>query len=438
MAKKKIVRRPDPSNVVRETTPEQDAARAVDPNVVDPKTPFEALLRLNKDLRQAARLMGSQEARFLIDLYYQIQQQRMRLDSQILASSETEPFSLMGWLSTNQHRFESDIKRALFEFSDEYKIGRWLMSIKGIAEVLSANILAMFDIRRAPTVGHWWRFAGLDPSRVWHGAAKAQAFLNEVGLTTRSTSISSQQINRLAELSSYTAREIETAWHGGVAGAVRAEAVRNLFARRPYSVRAKTLVTFKIGECLNRVKDDSSTGKDYYGRLYDERKEYENRMNDEGRYAEFAALQLKIKKYENNDARRSYEAGRLPKAHIHARCRRWVAKLFISHVHHAMYVDYYGKEPPVPFAFTKCPGDHRHFIPLPNFPFEGEGRGLKELYERDDAYLKLVADAAAEKEAKKKLKEAAKEAKKKAGESAAATEPSSEELIQDLEADLED
>jgi hypothetical protein len=33
--------------------------------------------------------------------------------------------------------------------------------------VLSAGLLAHIDITKAPTVGHIWRFAGLDPTAVW-------------------------------------------------------------------------------------------------------------------------------------------------------------------------------------------------------------------------------------------------------------------------------
>ena len=44
-----------------------------------------------------------------------------------------------------------------------------------------------------------------------------------------------------------------------------------------------------------------------------------------------------------------------------------------------MYRDFYHDDPPKPYAFEKCPGDHRHYIAPPNWPFEGDGVGLGEL-----------------------------------------------------------
>lgn len=428
MAKKKATRKGpprDPSNEGRETDPERDAIRAQDLNTTDPTTPFEALTRLNADLRQSSRLMGSQEARFLIDLYYQLQGNRIRMGNQVQSGPE-EPSELLKWLDKNQNRFEDDLKRALHEFADAYKVGRWLMSLHGIAGVLSSNILAIFDIRQAETVGHWWRFSGLDPTRKWHGPTKAASFLSAAGLTSRSREIARAQSENLAELSGFSIQEIEAAWTGGIRDKKRYEAVKELFSRRPWNARAKTLVTFKVGECLIKGKGSS---KDYYGRLYEDRKAYEHDLNDRGRYAEFAALQLQEKKYGDNEARKSYEAGRLPKGHIHARCRRWMSKLFLSHVHHVMYVDFYKKDPPVPYVF-EMPGDHRHFIPIPNFPFNGEGKSLEELYARDEQYRVEAAKHQAKLEAEKKAKAEAKAAKKK-------SDDASLSEIEDLEADQE-
>ena len=44
---------------------------------------------------------------------------------------------------------------------------RWARSIYGIWPVLAAGLLAHIDIEQAPTVGHIWSFAGLDPTKKW-------------------------------------------------------------------------------------------------------------------------------------------------------------------------------------------------------------------------------------------------------------------------------
>ena len=83
----------------------------------------------------------------------------------------------------------------------------------------------------------------------------------------------------------------------------------------------------------------------------------------------------------------------LPPYRIQYRTKDWCAKLFLSHLWHVMYCDYYGVPPTInpetnrpyppnyngtknygpkgPWAFTdRCPNkeDHRHYLAPPNFP----------------------------------------------------------------------
>ena len=50
---------------------------------------MEAIARLDKDLKAAARTMTSDEARFLVDAYYMMQRNRIRSDNQVRALGET-------------------------------------------------------------------------------------------------------------------------------------------------------------------------------------------------------------------------------------------------------------------------------------------------------------------------------------------------------------
>ena len=54
----------------------------------------------------------------------------------------------------------------------------------------------------------------------------------------------------------------------------------------------------------------------------------------------------------DTDAYAAYSQGRLPPAHIHARAKRYAIKLFLAHLHHKMYMEHYGKEPPLPYAIA--------------------------------------------------------------------------------------
>jgi transposase len=62
---------------------------------------------------------------------------------------------------------EREIRKALDLYSDEHVPGVWAKSIIGIGPVIAAGLLAHIEIERAPTVGHIWAFAGLDPTRKW-------------------------------------------------------------------------------------------------------------------------------------------------------------------------------------------------------------------------------------------------------------------------------
>ena len=277
---------------------------------------MEELHKLDRDLRDASRLLGRKESRYLTDLYYQVQEFRKASANQTRAA-EDEPNRVLEWVYESMRRLEDNVKKALGEFAMSYRVGAWLNSLTGIGPVLSSGFMSHLDIRKAPTVGHFWRFAGLDPTVIW---AKGQ--------------------------------------------------------KRPWNARLKVLC-FKAEECFVKFQNHAN---DHYGQLYLKRKEYEQRRNDAGELKDQAEHKLATKNIgKDKDARKWYESGKLPPAHIHARAMRWTGKMFLSHLHHVMHVDYFGREPAVPYVFAKCQGDHRHLVPVPNWPFDGEGKGLAEM-----------------------------------------------------------
>jgi hypothetical protein len=324
---------------------------------------MEMLEKLNHDLRDASRLLGRREARFLTDIYYQVQGFRTASANQV-RSGDGEPNRVLGWVYESMRRLEDNVKRALGEFAGSYRVGSWLQSITGIGPVLSAGLLSHIDIRKAPTAGHIWRFAGLDPTVKWEKKQK-----------------------------------------------------------RPWNARLRVLC-YKSEDCFVKFQNHRN---DHYGQLYVKRKEYESGRNERGDNADAASYILTGKcprcarsmsaertiKEESpakhkertsigerpcpvchghsggtpkrfgadTEARKHYEAGHLPPSHIHARAMRWTGKMFLSHLHHVMHVDFFGTEPPVPYSFEKCPVDHRHFVPLPNWPWEDAGKGLDEMGE---------------------------------------------------------
>jgi hypothetical protein len=249
----------------------------------------EAVRKITKDEKLAAAKLGKNEARFLVDAYYQMQENRIRSDGQVRSmGAADEPHAVLQWLADMNRTLEEQIKIALDAYSGSDPIGAWLRSQKGIGPVIAAGLLAHLDITRAETAGAFWSFAGLEPSKTWEKGKK-----------------------------------------------------------RPWNADLK-LLCWKLGESFVKVSgyDDA-----YYGKAYKERKLLEIERNERGDFKGQAEAALKAKNYsKDTDAYKAYIQGKLPPAHIHARARRYAAKLLLSDLHHVMYVAHHGKPPPLPYA----------------------------------------------------------------------------------------
>jgi len=257
--------------------------------------------RLSKDLVQAARTLSDKEARFLVDNYYIMQDSRKRSDNQVRAMSD-EPHATLAWFAKQSDTLELQTKRALDAYSDEHAAGVWMKSLYGIGPVIAAGMLAHIDITRAPTVGHIWRFAGLDPTTKWEKKTK-----------------------------------------------------------RPWNAELKTLC-WKVGQSFMKFSGSEDC---YYATFYKERKALEIERNERGDNVELCKTILTQKNFDKKtDAFKHYSAGRLPPAHIDARARRYAVKMFLSHMHLVMYFAHYNELPPKPFVIEHM--GHVHFIKPPN------------------------------------------------------------------------
>lgn len=269
--------------------------------------PLEPAERLSRDLRAAAATLTHREARYLVDAYYQMQDNRIRGDNQRRAlAKEGEPHDIVEWFAVQARTLENQVKGALARYADAHTVGVWLQSITGIGPVIAAGLLAHIDITRAPTAGAVWRYAGLDPTSKWEKGEK-----------------------------------------------------------RPWNASLKTLC-WKAGESFVKVQANES---DVYGKVYAERKELEVARNERGDFADQAARVLQEKRIRRStDAFGHYSEGRLPPAHVHARAKRYAVKLFLAHLHHVMHEDHFGAPPPKPYIIEH--GGHTHFIAPPNWPME--------------------------------------------------------------------
>jgi hypothetical protein len=250
---------------------------------------LEAITKLNKDLREATHALSDQEVRFLVDYYYIVQEDRKRSSNQSRAMEATaEPNVVIGWLAQQSKALEDQIKLALDLYTERHPVGAWLRGVTGIGPVIAAGMLAHIDITKAPTVGHIWRFAGLDPTSKWE---KGQ--------------------------------------------------------RRPWNATLKTLC-WKAGQSFMKL---SNNEKCYYGAVYKARKQYEIARNESGGNRELA-LASADRYGKDTEAHKHLTQGKLPPMQIDARARRYAVKLFLSHLHDVWYRHEYGAAPPLPYPIA--------------------------------------------------------------------------------------
>lgn len=244
--------------------------------------------RLSKDIKTAISSVGIDEARYLVDTYYQLQHERITADARIRAVQE-EPHALLDWLSSQFTTLENQIKYCLDKFSDNFEAGVWAKSQIGIGPVITAGLLANIDPQHCSHAAKIWRYAGLAPHYDWKKGEK-----------------------------------------------------------RPYNARLKTLCAYKAGESFVKTCNHPEA---FYGKIYKQRKELETLRNDNLEFADQAKAKLeKFNIGKTTEAYKHYSIGKLPPAHIHARARRVAVKLFVSHFAQVYFETTTGKPASLPYA----------------------------------------------------------------------------------------
>lgn len=318
--------------------------------------------RMSRDIAMAAKTLTDGEARFLVDAYYTAQDDRKRTDNQVLALTKSgEPNSVIQWFSQQNSILENQIKRALDKYTDGHVMGAWMKKIHGIGPVISAGMLAHIRIEEAPTAGHIWRYAGLDPTVKWSTAENALSAIKAIEIP--------KGVNEAAYLYEHTARsfgrKVETlvryteTKNDGTKRAFKKENLAKSLARIPFNRQLKTLC-WKAGQSFMKF---SGSDECFYGHLYQERKVSYIADNEQLRH-EKIALDQALKVGKDTEAYKHYSVGKLPPAHIDARARRYAVKIFLSHLHAQWYRTHFGEEPPKPFAIAIL--GHAHEIDPPH------------------------------------------------------------------------
>jgi len=257
---------------------------------------------LSRELRNISGQMDREASRSIVDLYYRIQEHRIALAGQVRSLTKDEKsVEIPAHFLNQMMNLEKSIVPALQSFAQSYQVGRWSIAQHGIGPVLSAGLIAHIDINKAPTAGHIWSYAGLNPNQVWE---KGQV--------------------------------------------------------RPWNAQLKVLC-WKIGQSFMKFHNNENS---FYGHLYKQDKLRRIERNESGGNAEFAARLLNEKNYRGGTiTRERLESGMLPDAQIDAQARRYAVKMFLSHWHEIAYWAEFGKAPVAPYVLEH--GGHAHYIAPP-------------------------------------------------------------------------
>ncbi|MGE0289098.1 MAG: hypothetical protein AB7I42_22770 [Bradyrhizobium sp.] len=318
----------------------QVAAAKLEFEAIDDADASTLVVRLRQDVVAAARLMTRREARYLVDQYYQLQKRRIAATNAInmqQRGDEPEPVATLSFIGEQMAVVEGQAKRALDLWTRDYPLSKWARSLDGVGPVIAAGLRAHLDEDPPPTVGRWWRFAGLDPTLVWHKGTE-----------------------------------------------------------RPWNAKLKTLLWKAAGVFVRRAAHPEAV----YGHTYLARKSYEWKRNRQGLYADQAAAgaarvakntvawrwysgcypfdvplpgDLGDEVDERAHTLKAYEGEpgsgvpMLPPGHLHNRAMRYSVKLFLAHYHAVAHELRYGKPAPLPYAVAFLE-NHTHVVPVPNWP----------------------------------------------------------------------
>ena len=313
------------------------------------------------------------EIRTLVDTFYQLQDDRKAKTEQIRSilseadktgENKDEVVAILNHVVKQMAAMESGIKRSLEVVCQKNEVGRWLLSIRGIGPVLAAGCLAYFDVNGRDYSSQFISYAGLnDNNRPWLGSEKSKKLVNEVVEEMgegKNPVITDEMVMEIARRSKWTYKYLLGRCYDQEKKKWSKDKLTKSIAIPPYNKSAKTFM-WKVGQSFYYLTADQES---MYGRLYAERKIYETQKNEDGEYADIAAECLATKNYsKSTEAYKAYISGKLPKAHIDARAKRWVEKIFLSHLFEEMYRVEYNKIPPRYYALEHLDGHHKEIAP---------------------------------------------------------------------------
>lgn len=329
------------------------------------------------------------EARYISDIYYQIQTMRIAADNQLRSMAQdfdqdsddiakgktksnpaqSKPF--IKWYCDQLKQMETEIGKALTIFSDSCYMGKWAKANIGIGPTIATQLVAYLDIPSETDfyAGNWWSYCGLnDNNRPWLGREKSLQLVNKF-IPAGTKNITDQMVLDLSVASKWSYTYYNTKCRNEN-GTWSRDALIKATAKVPYNKHLKVLM-YKIGHQFMMVKNND---KSLYGKIIVERLAYETEKNNRGDYKDQCEKILSSKNFsKSTNAYKEYSQGRLPKGHLMQRAQRYATKMFISHLFEAEYFNKFGVAAPHPYELAIA--GHKGYVgpevKYDSIPFDG-------------------------------------------------------------------
>lgn len=144
--------------------------------------------KVTKEMKQSIVTLDPKEIRFLVDAYYQKQDDRKTKYNQIRSlqngqdtAADKSQITMLQWLAENSEKEEKEIKKLLDKWTDNQPIGRWIKSVVGCGPVFAAALMAYFDISKCSHYNQFTAYAGLNDYNVeWLGSSKSSKVVSDV------------------------------------------------------------------------------------------------------------------------------------------------------------------------------------------------------------------------------------------------------------------
>lgn len=277
-------------------------------------------------------LHNRDQARALIDMYYQMQKTRKQIGQREEAHMKgldcVAEVSFLSLLRMQIEKIEKDISRIIENFVKDKPILQWAMSNYGVGHICAAGLYAHIDFETCACKAFKDIPRRDRPPHDCPGIQTAGAIWVFAGM--------------------YDSEKIP--WQRG--------------QKRPYNAALKQ-VCYQLGESFAKLQNNPNC---FYAKFYLSKKAYYEKKNEEGGFA--ASARNKLERARRLRAALTpaqvacWEAGKLQPVGIDRMARRHAVTIFLSHYFHVGQ-ELRGKKPVKPWAIEH--GGHAHFIPPPNW-----------------------------------------------------------------------